>query len=207
MVVVQPMKNPFHATTCLPCGVLPRFTRITRLMNGTAGILMAFLVYGTGEVRGQATQGSYTVKLAWNASTSTDVTGYRIHYGTASGACTASLMLGNVTSGTVSGLAEGVTYHFAVRAINAAGLESDLSNEASFRPGVLTSRISTTPSGGNLLVVRGLIGRQYDIEASEDLRIWNLIDSVTMPDGGSLEFSDPDAGNYPKRFYRTRQRP
>jgi hypothetical protein len=58
-----------------------------------------------------------------------------------------------------------------------------------------------------VLLVRGLIGSQYDIEASEDLYTWHLIDSITMPEGGLLEFSDPDAGRYPMRFYRTRQRP
>lgn len=207
MVVVHPMKNPFHATTGLPCEVLPRYTGITRLMNGMAGILMALLIQGVGEVRGQTTPGSYEVKLSWNASVSTDVTAYRIHYGTTSGTYTASLVVGNVTSGTISGLAEGATYHIAVSALNAAGLESDFSNEVIFKPGLLTSRIRTTSSGENLLVVRGLVGRQYDIEASEDLNIWNLIDTVTMPDGGSLEFTDPDARRYPRRFYRMRQRP
>ena len=207
MVVIHPMKIPFDATTGLPSGVLPRFTRITRLMNGMAGILMALLIQGIGEVRGQTSQGSYELKLAWNASISTDVTGYRIHYGTASGTYTTSIVLGNVTTATVSGLADGATYHFAVSAFNAAGLESGFSNEVNFTPGLLTSRISTTTSGAPILAVRGLIGRQYDIEASEDLNTWTLIETVTMPEGGSLEFSDPNAGSYPRRFYRTSQRP
>ncbi len=201
------MKNPFHATTVQPCGVLPRFTRITRLMKGMAGILMALLFQSTGEVRGQTSQGSYLVKFTWNASTSTDVTGYRIHYGTASGTYTASIAVGNVTSGTVTGLAEGVTYHFAVSAFNASGSVSGYSNEVSFKPGLHTSQIRTTTIGECVLFVRGLIGRQYDIEASPDLKTWTLIDSVMMPEGGLLEFSDPDTAGFPRRFYRTRPRP
>jgi hypothetical protein len=201
------MKIPYHATTVLPSEVLARFTQITRLMNGMAAILLALLFQGIGEVRGQTSQGSYAVKLAWNASSSTDVTGYRIHYGTASGTYTASIVVGNVTSGTVPGLAEGVTYHFAVSAFNAAGLASGYSNDVSIKPGLLTTRMSTSATGESILAVQGLIGRQYDIEASEDLITWILIETVTIPEGGSLQFSDPDAGSYSKRFYRTSQRP
>lgn len=207
MVVIHTMKIPFHATTVQPSGVLPRFTRITRLMKGMAGILMALLFQSTDEVRGQTSQGSYLVKFAWNASTSTDVTGYRIHYGTAAGTYTASIAVGNVTSGTVTGLAEGVTYHFAVSAFNAAGSASGYSNEVSFKPGLHASQIRTSATGETVLFVRGLIGRQYDIEASVDLKTWTLIDSVMIPEGGSLEYSDPDTAGYPRRFYRTRQRP
>jgi hypothetical protein len=227
MVVVQPMKNPFHATTGPRSGVLPRFTRINRLIKGMAGILMALLFQSTAQVHAQTSQGSYKVKLAWNASISKDVTGYRIHYGTTSGTYTTSIVLGNVTSSTVSGLAEGVTYHFAVSAFNAAGLESGVSNEVNFMPGQLALKISTTATtatdttdaidttgttdtidttGTTLLTVRGLIGRQYDIEASVDLNTWILIDTVTLPDGGMLKFSDPDSASYPQRFYRTSQR-
>jgi len=207
MVVVHPMKNPFHATTGPPCGVLPRFTRITRRMQGMAGILMAVLLPSAGELRGETSSSSYTVNLGWNASSSTDVTGYRIHFGTVSGTYTASIMVENVTTGTVSGLAEGVTYYFAVSALNASGLESAFSNEVSFKPGLHASSIRIAGDGQPVLAVSGLIGSQYDIEASEDLMDWALIETVTMPDGGSLKFSDPNAGYYPQRFYRTRRRP
>lgn len=178
---------------------------------------MALLLQSTAQVHAQTSQGSYKVKLAWNASISKDVTGYRIHYGTTSGTYTTSIVLGNVTSTAVSGLAEGATYHFAVSAFNAAGLESGVSNEVNFKPGQLALKIrttattandatATTANGATVLIVRGLIGRQYDIEASVDLNTWILIDTVTLPDGGSLEFSDPEAASHPRRFYRTSQR-
>jgi hypothetical protein len=176
-------------------------------MQGMAGILMAWLFQGTGEVRAQTAQASYEVKLAWNASTSPDVTGYRIHYGPASGTYLFTIVLGNVTSTTVSGLAERTTYHFAVSAINAAGLESDYSNEVNHKPGHHMSDFGITENGESVLFLRGLIGSQYDIEASEDLKAWILIDTVTMPAGGSMKFSDPDKASHPRRFYRTRQRP
>ncbi len=207
MVVSHRMKIGLHATTLQPRGIPVRFTPTNRLWKCVVGILMACLFQGTGEVRAQTSQGSYEVKLAWNASPGTDVTGYRIHYGTTSGNYTASIVVGNVTQGTIPGLEEGVTYHFAVTALNAAGLESSFSNEVIFKPGIHTSRIRTAEDGATVLSLRGLIGRQYDIEASVDLKAWTLIETVTMPNGGSLEFSDPDAGIHRRRFYRTRQRP
>ncbi|HSP41232.1 MAG TPA: fibronectin type III domain-containing protein [Luteolibacter sp.] len=172
-----------------------------------AGVLMALLFQATGEVRGQTPQGSYEVKLAWNASVSTDVTGYRIHYGTASRAYTASVVLGNVTSATISGLAEGVTYYFALSAFNAEGLESDLTHEVIFKPGLHSSQIGIAANGESVMTVQGLIGRQYDIEASEDLKTWTLIDTITIPEGGSVRFTDPDAPLHARRFYRTRATP
>lgn len=173
-------------------------------MNGIAGTLMALMFLGTADVRGETALNSYKVKLAWNANTNVDVTGYRIHFGTASGSYTSNIVLGNVTSATVSGLAEGVNYHFVVCAFNAAGFESAFSNEVNFKPGLHTSQFAIAATGEPILFLRGLIGSPYDIEASEDLTHWFLIDTVTIPAGGSIGFSDPDAASHPRRFYRTR---
>jgi fibronectin type 3 domain-containing protein len=70
--------------------------------------------------------------LAWDPpDISTDVTGYMIHYGTASGAYSQAVDVGNTTSYTVSNLSDGQTYYFAVTAQNAAHYESVYSNEVS----------------------------------------------------------------------------
>lgn len=68
--------------------------------------------------------------LAWNASASTTVTGYKVHYGTASASYSTHLDVGSALSATVPNLAAGATYYFAVTAYNSAG-ESGYSNEAS----------------------------------------------------------------------------
>ncbi len=70
--------------------------------------------------------------LAWDPpDISTDVTGYMIHYGTASGIYSQAVDVGNITSYTVSNLLDGQTYYFAVTAYNAFGYESVYSNEVS----------------------------------------------------------------------------
>jgi hypothetical protein len=70
--------------------------------------------------------------LAWDPpDISTDVTGYMIHYGTASGSYSQSIDVGNTASYTVSNLTHGQTYYFAATAYNAAGYQSIYSNEVS----------------------------------------------------------------------------
>jgi Fibronectin type III domain/Immunoglobulin domain len=73
-----------------------------------------------------------SVTLAWNPSTNADIAGYNIYYGVASRAYTNQLSVGNVTTATISGLVEGVTYYFAAKAYNGSGVESDFSNEATY---------------------------------------------------------------------------
>ncbi len=57
------------------------------------------------------------IGLAWTASATPGVIGYRIVYGTDSGALTNSVEVGNVTSAIVSGLTPGQTYFLAVIAL------------------------------------------------------------------------------------------
>jgi hypothetical protein len=70
--------------------------------------------------------------LTWDPpDISTDVTGYMIHYGTASGTYSQGIDVGNTTSYTVSNLNDGQTYYFAATAYNHAGYQSVYSNEVS----------------------------------------------------------------------------
>jgi hypothetical protein len=70
------------------------------------------------------------VRLAWNPNTDTELAGYRLCYGMASGQCESLIDVGNVTTYLISGLAPG-TYYFKVKAYGRSGEESDFSNEAS----------------------------------------------------------------------------
>ena len=88
-------------------------------------LVLCFCISPTNSLAGQA-------NLAWDPpDISTDVTGYMIHYGTASGTYSQAVDVGNTTSYTVSNLIDGQTYYFAVTAYNAVGYESVYSNEVS----------------------------------------------------------------------------
>ena len=73
-----------------------------------------------------------SVTLVWDPSPDSTVIGYNIYYGTVSGVYPSKLTVGAVTNATIENLVEGTTYYFAATAFNAAGLESDPSNEVSY---------------------------------------------------------------------------
>lgn len=77
-------------------------------------------------------QAGQNITLAWDPSPGSDIAGYNIYYGAASGSYTNRVPVGNVTNATVKGLIEGSTYYFAATAMNTSGLESDLSNEVAY---------------------------------------------------------------------------
>ena len=70
--------------------------------------------------------------LAWDPNTESDLAGYRVHYGTASGSYTVHTDVHNVTSYTMTGLTAGQTYYFAATAYDASGNESGYSNPVSY---------------------------------------------------------------------------
>jgi hypothetical protein len=67
--------------------------------------------------------------LAWDAATG--ATGYRLHYGTTSGAYSESIDVANTTSYIVNNLVDGQTYYFAAVSYDFSGKESGYSNEVS----------------------------------------------------------------------------
>ncbi|MDH5245063.1 MAG: fibronectin type III domain-containing protein [Betaproteobacteria bacterium] len=70
-----------------------------------------------------------TVSLAWDPVATPPVSGYTIHWGTASGAYSSQVDAGNSTSRSITGLTDGTTYYFAVTAYDAVGGRSGYSNE------------------------------------------------------------------------------
>jgi len=80
-----------------------------------------------------ATSGNTQVALSWIASTG--ATSYSIKYGKTSGVYGTPVVVGNLTSYTVTGLTNGTTYYFAVTASNAGGTSPN-SNQLSATPQV-----------------------------------------------------------------------
>lgn len=66
--------------------------------------------------------------LSWNANSESDLSGYKVYFGTSSRNYGTPTTVGNVTTHTVSGLNTG-TYYFAVTAFDTSGNESGFSSE------------------------------------------------------------------------------
>jgi hypothetical protein len=76
------------------------------------------------------------VALSWDPPTTntdgtplTDIAGYKVYYGTASGNYSLSIDVGNVTTYQVNNLTSGFTYYFVTTVYNTSGNESGYSNE------------------------------------------------------------------------------
>jgi len=103
------------------------------------GLLVGMIIILVGSVSVFAGE----VTLTWTPPTTnadgtplTDLGGYKVYYGTASGKYTKSIDVGDgggssVKTYRVTHLAEGLTYFFAVTAYDTYGNESDYSNEVS----------------------------------------------------------------------------
>ncbi len=107
--------------------------------------------------------GASPVKLAWNPNPETDVTGYRLSYGTSPGSYSNTLATGAVTSATVNDLEAGRTYYFAVKAVNAAGLQSVASNEISY-----AVPAAPPPPAGSLIPSTSWTLKSVSSEETED---------------------------------------
>jgi hypothetical protein len=95
------------------------------------------------------TEGS-SVFLAWDALPSSELVGYNMYYGTTMGSYIQRRSVeGSATSITIRSLPVGTTYYFAVRGVNAAGTESDFSQEVGISVG--NPRTSTSPLNANSL--------------------------------------------------------
>ena len=74
---------------------------------------------------------SSSAVLNWAANTETDLAGYKVYAGTASGSYSTTVDVGNVTTFKLINLLQGHTYYFAITAYDTAGNESGYSNEVS----------------------------------------------------------------------------
>ena len=173
------------------------------------GILLFGVLHLPARTFSATVPASSSVALAWDRSTSPTVTGYRVYYGGAGGNYTNSVAVGNVTNGTVSGLASGVTYFMAVVARTSTGLESVPSNRISHTvpaaPPAL--RVAVGSNRQAAVALRGQTGRAYELQASQDLKTWTTLGTVTLGASGSVTYVDVNAASLPRRFYRTRGGP
>jgi len=148
-------------------------------------------------------QGAQSVSLAWNPSQNSAVVGYYLYYGPEVGVYTNRINIGNNTTASVSGLQEGLTYHFAVTAYNPAGIESTPSNDISYiTPGALTL---LGPTNSNSMSMKFPVAPNhwYEVQASADMQTWTTIGQTTVAtSNGWTQFTDPQAGQFSTRFYR-----
>jgi len=119
--------------------MMPRITvlnKITMAASSLPKILCLILLFIIIGLAGASSSLASTANLSWTApttntdgSTLTDLAGYKVYYGTASGSYTSSIDVGNTLSYQVLSLTGGVTYYFAITAYDTSMNESAYSTE------------------------------------------------------------------------------
>jgi hypothetical protein len=142
-----------------------------------------------------------SVTLVWNPSSSTNIVGYRIYYGTASHNYSTNVTVGNTNSVTISGLSDGATYYFAATSIDNNGDESPFSNEAIYVVPSAAATLTSLPAstGQFSFSVSGIAGYQYVVQSSTNLINWVSVQTNTAP----FIFTDTNAAKLPRCYYRT----
>lgn len=87
-----------------------------------------------------------SVSLEWDPNTEPDLSGYKVHYGLASGNYTTHLDVGNTVIKTINTLDDCKTYYLAVTAYDSYANESGYSNEVSTATPCSTQETIATPS-------------------------------------------------------------
>ncbi len=175
-------------------------SRIFRLL-GVGLFLYVMLV----TIRANAQQ---SVELTWDPATnSTDtnalVTQYRVWYGTHTGIYTNTLVIGADNNIEVDGLQGGVTYYFAIQAMDQQGDVSPLSNEAVYSEPViqpvLIQMIPPDP-GSTSFYIYGNVSPpgHWELDSSPDLQNWTEIGYDTSDSFGFIV----DMTQSPRLFFR-----
>jgi hypothetical protein len=111
-----------------------------------------------------------TIKLAWDPVSDSDLSGYRVYYGTLSGVYTRTMDVGTQTSATLGNLQDCTVYYLALKAMDANGNESpSFSNEVSGMsvPDPSTVNPTSALQGVTSLNVT-IAGTNFDTQARPD---------------------------------------
>ena len=130
------------------------------LLRGALMMLIPFMSVGAG-----------SVNLVWNASPDAEVAGYNVYYGTASQSYSSMIPVGTNVASTISGLAGGSTYYFAVTAVDATGIESDFSNETS----------SSVPGGNQAPTISTIANQTGNVNQTTAAIAFTIGDAQTSP--------------------------
>jgi hypothetical protein len=146
------------------------------------------------------TFGVQSVTLGWSPSSSGTVAGYRVYYGTASGAYSMRIDVGTNLTCTVTNLQDSTTYYFAGTAYDNASVESAFTSEISYGvatgslPVILSQPASQTNVAGASVM--------FTVGASGTGLSYQWFKSGTLLSGASgsslalTSISSASAGNY-----------
>ncbi len=147
-------------------------------------ICLTFFLYTAPLFAGDAT-------LSWEPPTTnsdgtplTDLAGFIIYYGTATGVYSNSTNVGNVTTYQVGNLTEGFTYYFAITAYDTSRNESEYSNEVNATIQYSNTTTLAVYVSGNGIVRSSPSGIDCPGNCSEEYTSETVVTLTATPDSG-----------------------
>lgn len=117
-----------------------------------------------------------TATVSWGANTESDLSGYKIYYGSFSGSYDVVQDVRNATSFRVGSLIIGNTYYFAVTAYDFSGNESNFSDEVLYvavEATIPAKKDYVVPSDGSEIRSFALkLGTMYSVTVSGTFQFW-----------------------------------
>ena len=125
----------------------------------TGRIHLPFLIVIVLLIGSASTLHAANATATWNQNAESDIAGYKLSYGTQSGAYSTTVDTGNVTTWSLT-LAAGQTYYLALQAYDTSGLISPFSAEVVFTvpaltPPTITSLAPTSAPVGTTVLIAG----------------------------------------------------
>ena len=122
------------------------------------------------------------VRLAWDANAEPDLAGYILHYGTAPGAHTASIDVGNVTSYRIDDLPEGNVHYFAAVAYDLERNMSAKSNEIAVVPQPVAPSLNISASAApNPIAAGGILVYTLNYSNSGTAEATGVVIAAAVP--------------------------
>lgn len=168
---------------CMPCNY-QRFHRARSVVSWVATMFACLLISAAGR----------SITLAWNESVEAGVAGYRLHYGTGSGALNEVLDVGRQTKVAVHQLEPGSTYFFAVQAYDVAGAYSGLSREVAVTTPEEPLFFANWAAYHRLSGSQGSLGAVPHADGTPNLLKYGFGMDGSRPDFRRLDGDDGEAG-------------
>lgn len=145
-----------------------------------------------------------SVTLGWDPNSSSSISGYNVYALEENTLLPTKTNVGLNTRATIGGLKEGLKYQFTVTAYNQLGLESLPSPPLLHSVPVPLELVRPTGTRKNFRLRFPVSpGRQYQLQASSDLKTWTTIwQTSSLLLYTQADYEDLRSGNLKAQFYR-----
>jgi uncharacterized protein (TIGR02597 family) len=170
-----------------------------------ASLLLRAVVFTGISIFSIFSNSAATATLVWDANSEADLDGYYVYFGPVN-TTPQKIDVHNVTSLTFTNLDAGVTYAFYATAYNKAALESNPSQQVTFKYDCCGVTLEDAGTAGMKVHFASTSGKTYAVEAKDNFPggSWQPLANSLPGNGNSMEVLDANGDTVANRVYRVR---